>query len=183
MPLAQIIMADAAGPARMGRVMALVAVLMMLAPTLGLLTGGILDPDAQLALIFFVNIVVGAVAIPLYVLRLLPSPALDGRGPARRLRRPDADVDRTRRHHPRRACAQTQGTFNSGQRVYPGSGHAALVAASIHALCIRYPLLDLHLYRRWYFSAASISRLRLGAAVFGAMILMPFIGRRSALGA
>src|SRR5487761_1480430 len=40
MPLAQIIMAEAAGPKRMGRVMGLVAVPMMLAPTLGPLVGG-----------------------------------------------------------------------------------------------------------------------------------------------
>ena len=40
MPLAQIIMAEAAGPKRMGRVMGLVAVPMMLAPTLGPLLGG-----------------------------------------------------------------------------------------------------------------------------------------------
>ncbi len=50
MPLAQIIMADAAGPKRMGRVMGLVAVPMMLAPTLGPLLGGDDHPGAELAL-------------------------------------------------------------------------------------------------------------------------------------
>ena len=74
MPLAQIIMADAAGPKRMGRVMALVAVPMMLAPTLGPLLGGILIQTLSWHWIFFVNIVVGAFAIPL-AFRLLPSPA------------------------------------------------------------------------------------------------------------
>src|SRR6202789_2302326 len=55
MPLAQIIMADAAGPKRMGRVMALVAVPMMLAPTLGPLVGGILIQTLSWHWIFFVN--------------------------------------------------------------------------------------------------------------------------------
>src|SRR5579863_2599698 len=74
MPLAQIIMADAAGPKRMGRVMALVAVPMMLAPTLGPLVGGVLIQTLSWHWIFLVNIVVGAFAIPL-AFRLLPSPA------------------------------------------------------------------------------------------------------------
>ena len=42
-----------------------------------------------------------------------------------------------------------------------------------HAFRIPNPLLDLRLYRSWHFSAASIVMFALGAAVFGAMILMP----------
>src|SRR5271154_4061356 len=72
MPLAQIIMADAAGPKRMGRVMGLVAVPMMLAPTLGPLLGGTIIEGLSWHWIFYVNIVVGAIAIPL-ALRLLPA--------------------------------------------------------------------------------------------------------------
>ena len=44
---------------------------------------------------------------------------------------------------------------------------------AFHALRIKNPLLDLRLYRSWHFSAASIVMFALGAAVFGAMILMP----------
>src|SRR5579871_2504301 len=71
MPLAQIIMADVAGPKRMGRVMGLVAVPMMLAPTLGPLLGGTIIQTLDWHWIFYVNIVVGAIAIPLAV-KLLP---------------------------------------------------------------------------------------------------------------
>src|SRR5579862_7045665 len=74
MPLAQMIMADAAGPKRMGRVMGLVAVPMMLAPTLGPLLGGTIIEGLDWHWIFFVNLIVGAVAIPLAI-RLLPSKA------------------------------------------------------------------------------------------------------------
>src|SRR5579862_4442140 len=74
MPLAQMIMADAAGPKRMGRVMGLVAVPMMLAPTLGPLLGGTIIEGLSWRWIFYVNLVVGAVAIPLAV-RLLPAKA------------------------------------------------------------------------------------------------------------
>ena len=74
MPLAQMIMADAAGPKRMGRVMGLVAVPMMLAPTLGPLLGGTIIEASSWRWIFYVNLVVGAVAIPLAI-RLLPAKA------------------------------------------------------------------------------------------------------------
>jgi len=49
-----------------------------------------------------------------------------------------------------------------------------LVAGFVmRALRVANPLLDLRLYRSWHFSAASIVMFALGAAVFGAMILMP----------
>ena len=74
MPLAQIIMADAAGPKRMGRVMGLVAVPMMLAPTLGPLLGGTIIQTLDWHWIFFVNLGRGAIAVPLAI-RLLPAKA------------------------------------------------------------------------------------------------------------
>src|SRR5579875_3339417 len=72
MPLAQIIMADTAGPKNMGRVMGLVAIPMMLAPTLGPLLGGTIIQGLSWHWIFYVNLVVGAVAIPL-AFKLLPA--------------------------------------------------------------------------------------------------------------
>jgi EmrB/QacA subfamily drug resistance transporter len=72
MPLAQIIMANTAGPKRMGRVMGLVAVPMMLAPTLGPLLGGVIIQALDWHWIFFINLFVGAVAIPLAI-KVLPN--------------------------------------------------------------------------------------------------------------
>jgi EmrB/QacA subfamily drug resistance transporter len=174
MPLAQIIMAETAGPQRMGRVMALVAVPMMLAPTLGPLIGGILIQTLSWHWIFFVNIVVGAFAIPL-AFRLLPSPPKRG--------------DRTETLDflglvlmstglvaitYGLAEAGTYATFNNPHVLVPVVLGVVLVAAfAFHALRTKYPLLDLRLYRRRHFSAASIVMFALGAAVFGAMILMP----------
>ena len=74
MPIAQMIMADSAGPKRMGRVMGLVAVPMMLAPTLGPLLGGVIIETLSWHWIFYVNLFVGAIAIPLAV-KLLPAKA------------------------------------------------------------------------------------------------------------
>jgi EmrB/QacA subfamily drug resistance transporter len=174
MPLAQIIMADAAGPKRMGRVMALVAVPMMLAPTLGPLTGGILIQALSWHWIFFVNIVVGAFAVPL-AWRLLPSPALG--------ERLDETLDFLGLMLMSTglvgityglAEAGTYATFDNGHVYLPVLVGVVLVLAfAVRALRIKHPLLDLRLYRRWHFSAASIVMFALGAAVFGAMILMP----------
>ncbi len=172
MPLAQIIMADAAGPKRMGRVMGLVAIPMMLAPTLGPLLGGVIIQVLNWHWIFFVNIVVGAIAIPL-AFRLLPdkagakTDALDVPGLVLMSTGLVAITYGL-------AEAGTYGSFSSPHVLIPVVAGLILVAGFVfHALRIKNPLLDLHLYRRRHFSAASIVMFALGAAVFGAMILMP----------
>ena len=72
MPLGQAILAESAGPKRMGRVMSIVGVPMMLAPISGPVIGGALVGGASWRWIFFVNLPVGALALLLAV-RLLPS--------------------------------------------------------------------------------------------------------------
>lgn len=172
MPLAQIIMADAAGPKRMGRVMGLVAVPMMLAPTLGPLLGGVIIQALSWHWIFFVNLIVGAFAIPLGF-KLLPSKSSQSTDPLDYLGlilMSSGLVGITY------GLAEA-GTYNSFGNVHvwlPVLIGVVLIAAfAFHALKIKNPLLDLHLYRSSHFSAASIVMLALGAAVFGAMILMP----------
>jgi EmrB/QacA subfamily drug resistance transporter len=174
MPLAQIIMANAAGPKRMGRVMALVAVPMMLAPTLGPLVGGVLIQTLSWHWIFFVNIVVGAFAIPL-AFRLLPSPT-SGERSNERLDFLGLSLMSTGLVGITYGLAEagTYASFTNGHVLVPVLTGVVLVAAFVvRALRIEHPLLDLRLYRRWHFSAASIVMFALGAAVFGAMILMP----------
>ena len=172
MPLAQIIMADAAGPKRMGRVMGLVAVPMMLAPTLGPLLGGTIIQALDWHWIFYVNLVVGAIAVPLAV-RLLPdktgekTDSLDFAGLALMS---SGLVGITYGL----AEAGTYNSFTSPHVWVPVAAGAILVTGFVlRALRVKNPLLDLRLYRNWHFSAASIVMFMLGAAVFGAMILMP----------
>ncbi len=172
MPLAQIIMAGAAGPKRMGRVMALVAVPMMLAPTLGPLLGGAIIEGLSWHWIFYVNIFVGAVAIPLAI-KLLPTEAgektdtLDFVGLALMSTGLVAVTYGL-------AEAGTYGSFGSAHVWVPAVAGVLLIAAfAFRALHVANPLLDLRLYRSRHFSAASIVMFALGAAVFGAMILMP----------
>ena len=156
--------------------MALVAVPMMLAPTLGPLTGRHPHPDAQLALDLLREHRRRRRRDPAGV----PLAALTRERPGARPRRSTssvcADVDRSRRRSPM-AWPRPGPTalVQQRSRVGPGSGRRRCWwRRSCSMRCvIKNPLLDLRLYRRWHFSAASIVMFALGAAVFGAMILMP----------
>src|ERR671935_71586 len=74
------IVAQAAGPQRIGRVMSIIGVPMLLAPIFGPVIGGALVGGASWRWIFFVNLPVAAVALALAV-KLLPR--VPGRGAQR----------------------------------------------------------------------------------------------------
>ena len=90
LPVGQAILAQAAGLARMGRVMSVIGVPMLLAPVLGPVLGGAIISAASWRWIFFINLPVGAAAV-LAAWRLLPDARpqtgqrLDLRGLARAL--------------------------------------------------------------------------------------------------
>ena len=71
MPVAQLIMAQVAGPKRMGRVMGVVSMPAMLAPILGPVIGGVILQDLHWSWIFLVNVPIGVIAFVLGW-RLLP---------------------------------------------------------------------------------------------------------------
>jgi len=172
LPIGQLMMADAAGPKRMGRVMSIVAVPAMLAPILGPTLGGLIVDNWSWRWIFFVNLPIGLIAV-FAALRILPSgergrtEPLDVRGLALMatglplLTYGLAEIGAT-------------GRFGSPRVVFPCLGGLALIGAfAVHALRTRYPLLDLRLYRRPTFASASLTMFCLGAALFGSMILLP----------
>jgi EmrB/QacA subfamily drug resistance transporter len=70
MPLAQTILTRAAGPERLGRVMALLGVPMLLGPVFGPVIGGVLVQDANWHWIFFVNVPIGVIAVALAIWKL-----------------------------------------------------------------------------------------------------------------
>src|SRR5579859_7895397 len=71
LPIGQLMMAEAAGPKRMGRVMSIVAVPAMLAPILGPTLGGLIVDNASWRWIFFINVPICVVAV-VAALRILP---------------------------------------------------------------------------------------------------------------
>ncbi len=172
LPVGQLMMAEAAGPKRMGRVMSIVAVPAMLAPILGPTIGGLIIQNASWRWIFYVNVPIGVVAVAT-ALRYLPSlkpeqaDKLDVRGlilmatglPL--LTYGLAEIGIT-------------GSFTSVKVIVPIILGLLLIAAFVlHALRIPKPLLDMRLYRRPTFSSASFAMFCLGAALFGGMILLP----------
>src|SRR5437588_1893277 len=80
MPLGMMMMAGAAGPKRMGRVMSIVSMPMMLAPILGPTIGGLIVDNASWRWIFYVNVPIGVIAV-IAALRILPHPTAAGARP------------------------------------------------------------------------------------------------------
>jgi EmrB/QacA subfamily drug resistance transporter len=172
MPLAQLIMAQVAGPQRMGRVMGVVSMPAMLAPILGPVVGGLILQNLHWSWIFFVNAPIGALALYLGW-RMLPdtdsgeSGALDRIGLALL---------------PAGAALTIFGVSELGSGASFGSTEvlAPLIAGAalstlfcLHALRAERPLLDVRLYANKVFAGASLTTFGLGAALFGAMILVP----------
>ena len=91
LPTGQLMIAEAAGPKRMGRVMSVVAVPTMLAPILGPTIGGVILQNASWRWIFFVNLPIGVLAV-IASLRSLPN-VERGKGPGAGLPRTAADGD------------------------------------------------------------------------------------------
>jgi EmrB/QacA subfamily drug resistance transporter len=172
LPVGQLMMASAAGPRRMGRVMSVVAVPAMLAPIFGPALGGLILDNTSWRWIFFVNVPIGVVAF-IAALRGLPR---SERQDAGRLDVLGLLLVVTGMPLITYGLAEigTTGGFSSAKVIAPIVGGLALVALFIaHARRARRPLLDVHLYARPTFAAASLTTFCLGAALFGAMILMP----------
>jgi EmrB/QacA subfamily drug resistance transporter len=174
LPIGQLMMADAAGPERMGRVMSIVAVPAMLAPILGPTIGGLILDNASWQWIFYVNVPIGVIAV-FAALRILPHdkpttgvvPRLDYRGLALMatglplLTYGLAEIG-------------TTGTFGFTHVILPCLVGLALIGWFIlHALRVKNPLLNVRLYKRPTFASASFAMFCLGAALFGGMILLP----------
>ncbi len=172
LPIGQLMMAEAAGPKRMGRVMSVVAVPAMLAPILGPTIGGLILDNASWRWIFFVNVPIGVIAV-ISALRMLPTVKGERTEPLDYL---GLALMATGLPLITYGLAEigTTGSFTASHVVVPIVGGLALVAAfARHALHVPRPLLNLRLYARPTFSSASIAMFCIGAALFGGMILLP----------
>ncbi len=174
MPVGQLILADTAGPQRMGRVMSVTGVPTMLGPILGPTIGGLILQGASWRWIFYVNVPIGILALVLAV-RILPAagrqenpPRLDWRGLV---------LMATALPLLTYGLAEVGVTagFSSLKVLVPLIAAVVLFPLFIaHALRTRgTPLLDLRLYRRGTYASASLLMFFLGAALFGAIILLP----------
>jgi EmrB/QacA subfamily drug resistance transporter len=174
MPLIQTVLARAAGPDRIGRVMGVVGVPAMLGPVLGPVLGGLLVSGASWRLIFYINVPICLVA--LLATRGVAMPDLK-RPAASRL-----DVLGLSLLSPALVAivyglsqAGTRGSFADGHVLAAiAIGIALLAAFAIHALRTRTePIIDLRLFRARTFTSFSGIVFFFSMAMLGTALLLP----------
>jgi EmrB/QacA subfamily drug resistance transporter len=172
MPLGQAMLAQVAGPDRLGRVMSIIGVPMLLVPISGPLIGGSLIAAASWHWIFFVNLPVGLAAVALAV-RLLPDA-----GP----RRPERLDALGLVLLSGGLATGLYGLAEMGQRARvldpvglgPLTAGIVLVALFVaHARRAARPLIDVRLFSRRGFGTAAAANFVLGVALFGVALLLP----------
>src|SRR6266702_908054 len=173
LPVGQTILAQAAGPARMGRVMSVIGVPMLLAPVAGPVLGGAIIAAAGWRWIFFINLPVGAAALAAAI-RLLPAarPQAWQRPDMRGLALLSPGI-----------AAFLYGMSQAGSHggfASPGSSIPALAGLVLIGLYVWHAavrgagaLIDISLLRRRGFAAAAALNLLLMAGLFGSLILIP----------
>jgi len=170
LPIGQAILAQAAGPQRMGRVMSVIGVPTLLGPILGPVIGGLIVDNFSWRWIFFVNLPVGVVALALAA-RILPA--------AERKTRSRLDVVGLLLLSPGLALL-VYGLSELGREGGLGTmavvglvgGALLLVAFVLHARR-DHALIDISLFRDRAFAAASGTVFIFGVSLFGAMLILP----------
>jgi EmrB/QacA subfamily drug resistance transporter len=172
LPVGQTMLARAAGPQRMGRVMSVVAVPALLGPVLGPVIGGLIVDAISWRWIFYVNLPMGALALLAAWRWLEPDEH----------RRPDAPIDAVgvALLSPGLAAfvygvSEAANVGIGGTRAVIGMavGAALIAAFVVHALRTRHPLLDVRLFADRVFAASSTAMALFAATMFAVMLLFP----------
>jgi EmrB/QacA subfamily drug resistance transporter len=172
LPVGQSMLARAAGPQRMGRVMSVIGAPTVLGPILGPVLGGLIVSNFSWRWIFYINVPVGIVTL------VLSSRFLKGH------------EERVSRSFDLRGFALLSPglaalIYSLSEVGITGKFTSAPVLVSfvlgvvltggfiVHALRARHPLLDLRLFRNRNFTIANISIFILGATLYGSMFILP----------
>ena len=172
-PVGFTLVAQSAGPARVGRALAVVGVPILLGPIFGPIIGGLIVDSAAWQWIFVVNVPIAVVAI-VVAARLLHSDA--GRADAGALDWVGAAL----------LCpglagivfglseTETQGGIGHPLAFGPILAGFVLIGLFVwHSLRVARPLIELRLFRARGFRAAAIATFLLGAALFGSLLVLP----------
>src|SRR4051794_14541512 len=159
MPVGMTILAHAAGPERMGRVMAIVGVPMLLAPALGPVVGGALLDSGSWRLIFFIN-------LPIAVLGLILAARVLPRAEVRR--ETPLDVVGLLLLSPGLAGV----IAGLASPLWLIAGIVLIGAFVVHALRTEHPLIDVRIFRDRTVAAATATTFLFAAAFFGSLLLL-----------
>ena len=171
-PTGQMILVKAAGPKNLPKVMSAIGVPIVLAPIFGPTIGGLLLEHVSWQSIFLVNLPVG-IATLVAALKLLPKDKPEG---AEKLDFLGLGLLSVGLVGVTYGLAETgsAGTLVAASVLVPMAiGLIGIASFAVRALRIPNPLLNVRLYKNRAFTAASITTFCLGAALFGAMVLMP----------
>jgi len=172
MPLGMTIMTRAAGPQRMGRLMAILGIPMLLGPIMGPILGGILIDAASWHWVFLINLPIGLIGL-VYASRVLPKDAPE---PSEKL-----DVVGMLMLSPGLAALlygvssiPEHGTVAHLEVWLPALIGVALIAAFVvYSFRPEHPLLDLRLFANRNLTVAIITMFLFASAFFGALLLVP----------
>jgi EmrB/QacA subfamily drug resistance transporter len=173
-PAGLTILVNAAGRDNLPRVMSAIGVPMVLAPVFGPTLGGFLLQSVSWHAIFMINVPIGVVTAVVAV-RLLPRDQGD-KASAGPLDWPGLLLAGLGTVGITYGLSQsaTAGSFSSVSVIAPMVVGAVMVVVFVlRSRIISRPLLDLKLYAIRAYSAASVVMFFMGAALFGAMILLP----------
>lgn len=172
MPLGMTIMTKAAGPARVGRLMAVLGVPMLLGPISGPILGGWLIEDFSWVWIFLINVPIGALAIVAAAV-ILPK---DSPSPTESF-----DLVGMLLMSPGLALflygvstISEEGTVAAKKVLIPATiGALLIVLFVLHAFRPAHPLIDLRLFRDKRLTIAVVTMFLYAVAFFGALLLVP----------
>lgn len=172
MPLGMTIMTRAAGPHRMGKLMAILGVPMLLGPILGPIIGGLLIDKASWHWVFLINLPLGVITI-VYALFALPKDHVN----------PTESFDFVGMLLMSPGLAlflygissiPATGTVAATKVLLPGIvGLVLIVAFVLWSFRPKHPLLDLRLFKDRQFTVSIIIMFLFAGAFFGALLLVP----------
>lgn len=172
MPLGMTILTRAAGPARMGRLMAILGVPMLLGPIAGPILGGWLIDTVSWHWIFLINLPLGVASL-VYAWRALP---MDAPEPTESF-----DFVGMLLLSPGLAfflfgvsSIPDEGSFLAPKVLgFAGAGLALIVAFVFYSFKPEHPLLDLRLFKNRNMTTAVITMSLFAASLFGGLFLLP----------
>jgi EmrB/QacA subfamily drug resistance transporter len=167
------LVAQSAGPQRVGRALALIGVPILLGPIFGPIIGGLIVDSAPWPWIFVVNVPIAVVAIVVAARVLHPDA---GRADAGALDWVGAALLCPGLAGIAFGLSETESQGGIDHPIAFGPIVAGLALVGLftwHSLRVAHPLIDLRLFRSRGFRAAAATTFLLGAALFGTLLVLP----------